>query len=29
MNTTPGLDINAEALKLQGTLQSIYDEVRH
>jgi multiple sugar transport system substrate-binding protein len=29
MNTTAGLDINAEAQRLQGTLQSIYDEVRH
>ena len=29
MNTTAGLDINAEAQKLQATLQSIYDEVRH
>jgi multiple sugar transport system substrate-binding protein len=28
MNTTSGLDINAEAAKLQVTLQSIYDEVR-
>jgi hypothetical protein len=28
MNTTAGLDINAEAAKLQVTLQSIYDEVR-
>ena len=29
MNTTAGLDINAESQKLQATLQSIYDEVRH
>lgn len=28
MNTTPGLDMNAEALKLKTTLQGIYDEVR-
>jgi len=28
MNTTPGLDINAEAVKLQTTLQAIYDEKR-
>lgn len=28
INTTPGLDINAEAQKLQGTLQGIYDEKR-
>jgi multiple sugar transport system substrate-binding protein len=27
-NTTPGLDINAEAVKLQATLQGIYDERR-
>jgi multiple sugar transport system substrate-binding protein len=26
IDTTPGLDINAEALKLQGTLQAIYNE---
>jgi multiple sugar transport system substrate-binding protein len=26
MVTTPGLDINAEALKLQGTLQAIYHQ---
>jgi hypothetical protein len=28
MNTTSGLDINAEAAKLQATLQGIYDEKR-
>ena len=28
MNTTPGLDINLEAAKLQTTLQGIYDERR-
>jgi multiple sugar transport system substrate-binding protein len=28
MDTTPGLDMNAEALKLQQTLQGIYDEAR-
>ena len=28
MNTTPGLDMNVEAQKLQATLQSIYDEKR-
>ena len=28
MNTTPGLDMNAEAQNLQATLQSIYDEKR-
>ena len=28
VNTTPGLDINTEALKLQTTLQGIYDEKR-
>src|SRR5258708_24533515 len=28
VNTTPGLDINAEALKLQATLQGIYDAKR-
>ena len=28
INTTPGLDINAEALRLQSTLQGIYDEKR-
>jgi multiple sugar transport system substrate-binding protein len=27
-NTTPGLDINAESVKLQATLQGIYDERR-
>jgi len=26
MVTTPGLDINAEALKLQSTLQTIYHQ---
>jgi multiple sugar transport system substrate-binding protein len=28
MNTTPGLDMNVEAQKLQATLQGIYDERR-
>jgi multiple sugar transport system substrate-binding protein len=28
IDTTPGLDINSEALKLQSTLQAIYDERR-
>ncbi len=28
VNTTPGLDINVEAQKLQATLQGIYDEKR-
>jgi multiple sugar transport system substrate-binding protein len=28
IDTTPGLDINSEALKLQSTLQGIYDEKR-
>ena len=28
IDTTPGLDINAEALRLQSTLQGIYDEKR-
>ena len=27
-NTTPGLDINVESVKLQATLQGIYDERR-
>jgi multiple sugar transport system substrate-binding protein len=29
IDTTPGLDINSEAGRLQATLQAIYDEVRH
>ncbi len=28
VNTTPGLDINTEAVRLQATLQGIYDEKR-
>ena len=28
IDTTPGLDINTEAQKLQTTLQGIYNEVR-
>jgi hypothetical protein len=29
LDTTPGLDVNAESQKLQGTLQGIYNEVAH